>query len=111
MSKTIGVMLGLLNMIILFFFVIQFDEKALLKYGERARKMTECARNSFVFWFSPTWIITLKSSVSFNIKEKSFEVIFEKKYCVFLCQLVKEWERNGIVNPLQIKVFLQYNYN
>ena len=52
-SKTIGVIFGLLNMIMLSFFVTQLDEKALLKYGERARKMTECARNSFVFLFSP----------------------------------------------------------
>ena len=49
MSKTIGVIFGLLNIIILFFFVIQFDEKAVLKYGEHSSKITECARNSFVF--------------------------------------------------------------
>ena len=51
MSKTIGVIFGLLNIIMLSFFVTQFDEKAILKYGERARKITECARISLYFGF------------------------------------------------------------
>ncbi len=73
MSKTIDVMFGLSNMIISFFFVVKLDERTFLKYEERARKITEWARNSFRFWFLPTRIMTLKSSASFNIKERSFE--------------------------------------
>ena len=72
-SKTIGEIFGLLNMIISFFLVIQLDERAILKYEDRARKITECAQNSFMLWFSPTRMMTLKSSALFNIKERSFE--------------------------------------
>ena len=72
MSKTIGVIFGLLNIIMLSFFVTQFDEKAILKYGEHSCKITEWARNSFVFLSLPTWIMTSKSS-SFNFKKRSFK--------------------------------------
>ena len=64
MSKTIGVMLGLLNLITSSFLVDQLDEKVIWILLYLGSLLGNPSKDPILS--SPTWIITLKSSASFR---------------------------------------------